>query len=58
LNLWPLGPDNILFAYDAPDESQSHLVEAFARIKEQFEQEGMVMSEMGNPNKIVQFAKV
>lgn len=39
-------PDQILFAYDAPDKNQSNLFAAFNEIKEQIEKEGVVMADI------------
>ncbi|TAK64638.1 hypothetical protein [Methylobacter sp.] len=49
-------PDEILFAYDAPDDSQSNLFDAFNDIKEQIEKEGIVMADINCNEDIVKFA--
>lgn len=49
-------PDEILFAYDAPDVSQSNLFVAFNEIKEQIESEGIVMADIKQKGDIVKFA--
>jgi hypothetical protein len=49
-------PDEILFAYDAPDESQSNLFAAFNEIKELIEKEGVVMADIKHDEDIVKFA--
>lgn len=49
-------PDEILFAYDAPDECQSTLFAAFNEIKDQIEKEGIVMADIKNDKDIVEFA--
>lgn len=49
-------PDHILFAYDAPDESQSNLFGAFNEIKKQIEKEGVVMADIKRNDYIVEFA--
>jgi Protein of unknown function (DUF3037) len=48
--------DEILFAYDAPDESQGNMFAAFNEIKEQIENEGVVMADIKNDEDIVKFA--
>lgn len=48
--------DEILFAYDAPDESQGNIFAAFNEIKEQIENEGVVMADIKNDEDIVKFA--
>jgi hypothetical protein len=49
-------PNEILFAYDAPDDSQSKLFAAFNEIKEQIESEGIVMADIKRNEDIVKFA--
>ena len=49
-------PDEILFAYDAPDNIQSNLFAAFNAIKEQIEKEGVVMADIKCIDDIVKFA--
>ena len=50
-------PDDILFAYDAPDEVNSPLYPAFDEIRRQIEQAGIVMANASNENDIVSFAQ-
>ena len=49
-------PDEILFAYDAPDNSQSNLFAAFNEIKQQIESEGIEMADIKRNDDIVRFA--
>lgn len=49
-------PDEILFAYDAPDANQSSLFNAFNEIKGQIESEGIVMADINCNEDIVKFA--
>lgn len=49
-------PDNVLFAYDAPDDTQGHLFDAFTAIKAQIEHEGVVMAAINKDDAIVKFA--
>lgn len=49
-------PDEILFAYDAPDISQSNLFDAFNEVKEQIERQGILMADIKSEKDIVKFA--
>ena len=49
-------PNRILFAYDAPEESQVNLFNAFNEIKAQIESEGIVMADIKNNHQIIDFA--
>ncbi|WP_432744238.1 DUF3037 domain-containing protein [Methylobacter sp. G7] len=49
-------PDEILFTYDAPDNSQSNLFAAFNEIKKQIESEGILMADIKRIDDIVKFA--
>lgn len=49
-------PDEILFAYDAPDDSQRTLFAAFNEIKEQIIKEGIEMADIKGKDEIVKFA--
>ena len=49
-------PDEILFAYDAPDKSQENLVDAFNEIKAQIESEGIKLADIEHKEDIVKFA--
>jgi len=49
-------PDEILFAYDAPDANQRSLLNAFNEIKKQIEGEGIVMTDINCNEDIVKFA--
>lgn len=50
-------PDEILFAYDGPEKSESNLSDAFNEIKEQIEREGITMADMDSQNEIISFAR-
>ncbi len=49
-------PENTLFAYQAPDTQNSELVEAFEEIRTQFEDTGIVMADIKQPQQITDFA--
>lgn len=49
-------PDEILFAYDAPDDSQGNLFAAFNEIKEQIVKEGIGMADIKGKDEIIKFA--
>ncbi len=49
-------PNQILFAYDAPDNSQQNLIAAFNEIKDQAQNIGIVMAEINSTNVIAEFA--
>lgn len=49
-------PDGVLFAYDAPDDSEDRLFAAFNDIKGQIESEGVVMADIKRNDEIVKFA--
>ncbi|NOT85662.1 MAG: DUF3037 domain-containing protein [Methylococcaceae bacterium] len=51
-------PDEVLFAYDAPDNLQSDLFSAFNEIKAQIKNEGVVMADIKNNDDIIRFADV
>jgi len=51
-----IAPEEILFAYDAPDEGKSNLLAAFYEIKNQIENEGIIMADINSRNEIIQFA--
>jgi hypothetical protein len=49
-------PDEILFAYDAPDVNQGALFAAFNEIKEQIVKEGIEMADINGKEEIIKFA--
>ncbi len=49
-------PDEILFAYDAPEDNQSNLFAAFNEIKKQIESEGILMTDIKRNDDIASFA--
>jgi len=49
-------PNDILFAYAAPNADQGKLYEAFYDIKSQIESEGIAMTDINRPEFIVDFA--
>jgi hypothetical protein len=49
-------PDEILFAYDAPDDDQGALFAAFNEIKDQIVKEGIEMADINGKEKIIKFA--
>jgi hypothetical protein len=49
-------PDEILFAYDAPDDTQGALFAAFNEIKEQIVKEGIEMADIKGKDQIIKFA--
>lgn len=51
-----IAPDDVLFAYNAPDENQETLLAAFNSIKEQIEGEGILMIDIHQHDEIIQFA--
>jgi len=53
-----IAPNEILFAYDAPEDSQTHLAAAFQGIKQQIEREGIVMANIACQHEIIKFASV
>lgn len=49
-------PDEVLFAYGAPDDAQGNLFDAFNEIKAQIVSEGVVMADVNKYDEIVKFA--
>jgi len=53
-----IAPEQVLFAYKAPDDNQKKLYDAFSEIKIQIEGGGIVMEDVNNQGEIVRFASI
>lgn len=50
-----INPENILFTYNAPEEQNSLLFEAFSDVKMQIEDEGILMTDINEPDSVKAF---